>query len=195
MILVEGRAKSSIPRGAATGEFAFGLFDGGDMVVPGGSGADLTSAIEIVALEKSSALFFPRRSLLLFLQRHPRVALRFLESTTERLHRTMAMAARNSCLEVADRLYRKLAELSASRGIRLPNGSIRVEHGLHQSELAANIGASREAVNRQLANWRGKGLVEAGRGFVLVKSPLGLSMSVSAFVRDAAFIGSHRARE
>jgi CRP/FNR family cyclic AMP-dependent transcriptional regulator len=132
------------------------------------------------------ALFMPRRALDLLLSRNARVAFQFMEAIVAKLRRVLDLAAQNSCLEVGDRLYRKLMELSVTRG-RLEESGVRIEHGLFQSELAAGIGASREAVNRQLAIWRDQGLVETGRRYVLVKDPFGLSMAVSAGVRGNGF--------
>jgi CRP/FNR family cyclic AMP-dependent transcriptional regulator len=187
VILLQGRAKTTMPRGIACGEFALALLEAGDIVAEGcwarQSAPDLG---ETVALEPSVALFMPRRALDLLLSRNARVAFQFMEAIVGKLRRVLDLAAQNSCLEVGDRLYRKLMELSVTRG-RVEEGGVRIEHGLFQSELAAGIGASREAVNRQLAQWRDQGLVETGRRYVLVKDPFGLSMAVSAGVRGNGF--------
>jgi CRP/FNR family cyclic AMP-dependent transcriptional regulator len=187
VILLQGRAKTTMPRGVACGEFALALLEAGDIVAEGcwarHSAPDLG---ETVALEPSVALFMPRRALDLLLSRNARIAFQFIEAIVAKLRRVLDLAAQNSCLEVGDRLYRKLMELSVSRG-RLEEGGVRIEHGLFQSELAAGIGASREAVNRQLALWRDQGLIETGRRYVLVKDPFGLSMAVSAGVRGNGF--------
>jgi CRP/FNR family transcriptional regulator, cyclic AMP receptor protein len=187
VVLVHGRAKTTMPRGVASGEFALALIEAGDIVSEGcwsrNPGAEPG---ETVALESSLALFMPRRALDALLSRNARVAFQFMEAIVGKLRRVLDLAAQNSCLEVGDRLYRKLLELSATRG-RPEQGGVMIEHGLYQSELAAGIGASREAVNRQLALWRDQGLVETGRRYVLVKDPFGLSMAVSAGVRGSDF--------
>jgi CRP-like cAMP-binding protein len=184
VVLLQGRAKTSMPRGIACGEFALALVEAGEIVSEGcwarSSGTDLG---ETVALEPSVVLFMPRRALDQILSRNARVAFQFMEATVAKLRRVLELAAQNSCLEVGDRLYRKLMELSVTRGQPEQGGGVRIEHGLFQSELAAGIGASREAVNRQLALWRDQGLVETGRRYVLVKDPFGLSMAVSANAR------------
>jgi CRP-like cAMP-binding protein len=95
------------------------------------------------------------------------------------------LAAQNACLEVGDRLYRRLVEFSMRRAQPLPGGAVRIDHGLFQSELAACVGASRESVNRQLAAWRSQGLLEPGRRYVIVKDPLGLAMAVSRAARGS----------
>jgi CRP-like cAMP-binding protein len=187
VILVRGRAKSTIPRGVACGEFALGLYEAGDIVSEGcwAQGGPAGTG-ETVALEDSAAFFLPRRALEAFFERNPRTTLRFLEAISGKLGRIIALAAQNSCLEVGDRLYRSLVELSQTRGRACAEG-IHIQHGLHQRELAASIGASREVVNRQLAQWRDAGFVESGRKFVVVKNPVGLTLAVSAAVRGDGF--------
>ncbi len=187
VILVRGRAKSTIPRGVACGEFALGLFEAGDIVSEGCWAQNGPAGCgETVALEDSAAFFLPRRALEAFLERNPRTTLRFLEAVAGKLARTLALASQNSCLEVGDRLFRRLVELSQTRGRACADG-IHIQHGLHQRELAASIGASREVVNRQLGQWRDAGFVESGRKFVVVKNPVGLTLAVSAAVRGDGF--------
>jgi CRP-like cAMP-binding protein len=188
VILVQGRAKTTMPRGIACGEFALALSDAGEIVSEGCWARHVAPDLgETIALEPSVAMFLPRRALDTMLSRNARVAFQFMEAIVAKLRRVLDLAAQNSCLEVGDRLYRKLVELAASRGRLAEGGGVRIEHGLYQSELAAGIGASREAVNRQLATWRELGLIETGRRFVLVKDPFGLSMAVSAGVRGSGF--------
>lgn len=188
VILLQGRAKTTMPRGIACGEFALAILEAGDILAEGCWARQGASDLgETVALEPSVALFMPRRALDQLLSRNARVSFQFMEAMVAKLRRVLELAAQNSCLEVGDRLYRKLMELSVTRGAPDQAGGVRIEHGLFQSELAAGIGASREAVNRQLAVWRDQGLVETGRRYVLVKDPFGLSMAVSAGVRGSGF--------
>ncbi|MFN2426689.1 MAG: Crp/Fnr family transcriptional regulator [Candidatus Binatia bacterium] len=187
VILLEGRAKTTMPRGVATGEFSLCLVEAGDIVSEGCWARQRTPEPgETVALEPSVAMFIPRRALDVLLSRNANVAVAFLAALSTKLRRVLELAAQNSCLEVGDRLYSKLVDLSETRGRTTPAGVL-IEHGLFQSELAAGIGASREAVNRQLASWRAQGLIEPGRRRVLVKDPLGLSMAVSGAVRGTVF--------
>ncbi len=187
VILVEGRAKTTMPRGVGSGEFALGILEAGAIVSTGcWAEQRLPELGDTVAMEASAALFLPRRALEVFLSRNSRVALQFLAALSTRLRGTVELAARNSCLDVGDRLYAKLVELSETRSTMEPRG-LRIEHGLYQSELAAGIGASREAVNRQLAEWRDRGLLESGRRYVLVTDVKGLAMAVSSAVRERGF--------
>jgi CRP-like cAMP-binding protein len=185
VFLIEGRAKTTMPRGIAAGEFALAIFEAGDIISEGCWIRQRSPEPgETVALEASLVLFLPRRALDAFLERNPRIGIQMLGAVATKLRRVIEIATENSCLEVADRLYRRLVELAASRGRRLDAGGVLIEHGLYQGELAAGIGASREAVNRQLASWRERGLVESGRRFVLVRDPLGLTQAVSIGARS-----------
>jgi CRP/FNR family transcriptional regulator, cyclic AMP receptor protein len=185
VFLVRGRVKTTIPRGIACGELALGLFEPGDLVSEG-SWAGGAAAAESVAMEDSAAIFIPRRNLECFLERNSRVAFRLLEAMAMKLRRAVDLAVQNSCLPVGDRLYRRLVELAETRG-RVSARGIAIEHGLYQRELAASIGASREVVNKQLAEWRDRALVESGRRMVLVMDPTGLTQAVSVGVRCETF--------
>ncbi|MEZ4289280.1 MAG: helix-turn-helix domain-containing protein [Myxococcota bacterium] len=59
-------------------------------------------------------------------------------------------------------------------------GAMRIEHGLSQQKLADSVGLTRVLVNRQLSSWREQGLVETGRGFVLLRDPEALERFVWA---------------
>lgn len=185
VVLVAGRAKTVIVRGASCGELALGIFDSGEILWDGGWGSLVAQDFgDTVALEPSTALFVPRRSLEAFLERNPRVAIQFVQAVAAQWHRVTQMAVENHCLEIGERLTRRLGSLAEKRGNRLPDGSLRIDHGLLQSELAAIIGASREAVNRQLAAWRQEGLVVTSRRSMVVRDPLLLSMTSAAPSRD-----------
>lgn len=184
IILVEGRAKTVTPGGGAGSGVALEILDPGSILSefcwssrPSGPSG------ETVALERCRVLFLPRRSLDTFLLRNAFVALRFLDAMASRLEHARESMTRISCLDVGDRLYQRLVELSESRGSARPGGAVLIDLGLHQSELAASIGASRESVNRQFAAWRELGLIECSRGSVVVKDPHGLSLLVSEHLR------------
>jgi CRP/FNR family cyclic AMP-dependent transcriptional regulator len=176
------------------GEFALGILESGDIVYEGcwtrGRNRDPG---ETVAIDDSIAAFLPRRALDELVVRSPAVGLQFVRAVATKLQRIIDLATQNACLEVGDRLYRRLVELSQTRG-RLTSDGLCIEHGLYQAELAAGIGASREAVNRQFAAWKARGLVEAGRRSLLVRDPLGLTMAVSQSVRGNGFAVAEMSR-
>ena len=48
---------------------------------------------------------------------------------------------------------------------------MRVDFRMSQKDLAALLGASRESVNKQLSAWQHDGLIEMGRGYVVLRQP------------------------
>ncbi|MFN2377953.1 MAG: Crp/Fnr family transcriptional regulator [Candidatus Binatia bacterium] len=185
IILVEGRAKTVTRRSGTDSGVTLEILESGSILSDLGRSSRSTGpSSETVALERCRVLFLPRRSLDNFLLRNASVALRLLDEMAARLERARESATPFSRLDVGDRLYQRLVELSESRGSARPGGAVLIDLGLHQSELAASIGASRESVNRQFAAWRELGLVECGRCSVIVKDPLGLSMVVSEHLRS-----------
>lgn len=183
VLLVHGRAKTTVPRGAG-GEFAIGIFEPGDILFESLWAPPTPRACgESIALEDSTALFVPRQPLEQFLYRNVHVAFRLLEAISARSRRLVELSIQNTCMEVADRLYRTLLRFSQSRGRACADGVL-IAHGLSQHDLAAIVGSSREVVNRQLARWRAQGLIESGRKFVIVKNPRALAQAVSVLARE-----------
>lgn len=187
-VLASGRARTVISRGPSSSELAIGLFEDGEILSDGGYGARGEDGIgETLALETSLVVFFPHRALESTLHGNPDVAIRFVVAVAARLHRVTRTMVENACLDIGDRLCRRLSELATVRGRTQPDGSLRIDHGLLQSELAASIGTSREAVNRQFASWKQQGLISAGRRYVVVRDLVGLSMAVSRTGRGGLF--------
>ncbi|MFN2425503.1 MAG: Crp/Fnr family transcriptional regulator [Candidatus Binatia bacterium] len=184
-ILMNGRVKTSTQRSVSGAELGVGLFRTGDVIAcEFGGDRETRTRFRSLALVPSDVLFVPQPSLTALLLRNPPVAIRFLRMLSDELARVVELTSQLSCLDVRDRLYLKLNELSALYG-RTVDCGVRIEHGLHQSDLAASIGASREAVNRQLASWRAEGLVAYGTKFLLVRNPAGLRMAASDAVRKS----------
>jgi len=183
LVLVSGRAKTSTPRGVGTGELTLATFDAGDILSEtcwATGQAEFEG--EAIALSDCEVLFLSRRGLEDLLSGHGEVALRLLIATVNKLSKLTRLATRRSGLDVGDRLYCKLAEFAETLGRRTDDGIV-IKHGLQQNELAASIGASREAVNRQLGLWRDEGFITSSRGAVLVRDLAGLRMAVSPEAR------------
>jgi CRP-like cAMP-binding protein len=65
-------------------------------------------------------------------------------------------------------LAARLARLAEEHGERLPDGSIRLDAPLTQSDLAAMIGATRQSVNKLLGEFEEDGLVRMERDSIFV---------------------------
>jgi CRP-like cAMP-binding protein len=91
-----------------------------------------------------------------FLLQHPEVGVQLLQSLARRLRRTNDSLADLVFSDVPGRVAKALLDL-ASRFGRPVEGGVLVAHELTQEELAQLVGASRETVNKALADFAGRG--------------------------------------
>jgi CRP-like cAMP-binding protein len=131
----------------------------GEIALLDGKGRTATAT----AREASELLFLSRANFLPFLRQHHEAAVRIIAFLCERLRRTTGMVEDSAFLNVSTRLAKQLAVLAGAAGS--PATAIR----LSQEELAQTLGVSREIVSRQLAVWREAGVVELGRGRIVVR--------------------------
>ena len=131
----------------------------GEIALLDGKGRTATAT----AREASELLFLSRADFLPFLRQRHEAAVRIIAFLCERLRRTTGMVEDSAFLNVSTRLAKQLAVLAGAAGS--PATAIR----LSQEELAQTLGVSREIVSRQLAVWREAGVVELGRGRIVVR--------------------------
>ncbi len=109
--------------------------------------------------------------LIAWLEEHPAVAKHLLEALARRLRRTNEALADLVFSDVPGRVAKALLDLSRRFGEPAEDG-LRVAHDLTQEELAQLVGASRETVNKALADFAGRGWVRReGRAIVLLDIP------------------------
>jgi CRP-like cAMP-binding protein len=78
------------------------------------------------------------------------------------------------------RIAKRLLSLSEQHGKRpIVGGPVEVR--LPQQDLADLVGTTRESVNKQLRAWEEDGLVELGRGRVVLKQPDALQAITETF--------------
>jgi CRP/FNR family transcriptional regulator, cyclic AMP receptor protein len=87
----------------------------------------------------------------------PEVALSLLQALAQRLRRTNEAMADLVFSDVPGRVAKALLDLASRFGQPQPDGSILVTHDLTQEELAQLVGASRETVNKALADFQNRG--------------------------------------
>ncbi|MCU1432392.1 MAG: Crp/Fnr family transcriptional regulator [Actinotalea sp.] len=103
-----------------------------------------------------------------WLERYPPVAKHLLEALARRLRRTNEALADLVFSDVPGRVAKALLDLSTRFGEQVEDG-LRVAHELTQEELAQLVGASRETVNKALADFAARGWVRReGRAIVLL---------------------------
>ena len=103
-----------------------------------------------------------------WLQTYPEVSKHLLEALARRLRRANEALADLVFSDVPGRVAKALLDLSARFGEPVPDG-IRVVPELTQEELAQLVGASRETVNKALADFTARGWVRReGRALILL---------------------------
>ena len=121
-------------------------------------GARLTSARAVAEAELMS---LGNKDLRDFLSEHPEVAMMMLAGLARRLRRTNEDMSDLVFTDVPGRVSKALLDLSNRFGKRTEIG-IKVSHDLTQEELAQLVGASRETVNKALADFAGRGWIILG---------------------------------
>lgn len=121
--------------------------------------------VTAVAEEATEVLAIHRDNLLAFLRDHAEASLRVALSLCLRLRQITELLADMAFLDLLSRLAKRLCQL-ADISLGSPT-----EVRVNQEELAEMVGATREAVNKQLARLREKGLIETGRAHVKILRP------------------------
>ncbi len=114
------------------------------------------------ALEDVDAVIVTADEFRRFLESHPRVAIRMLETLTQRLRDSDRKRVEFAAFDSVGRVARRLVELADRFGEEAEHG-IRIALSLSQEELAGWTGASREAVSKALQTLRSRGWIETRR--------------------------------
>lgn len=151
--VLEGRVRIFV-EGAGGAEITLNLLASGEVFgeIAMLDGAERTASA--AALEPSRLLQLRRESVLAALRRHPELAERIILLLCRRLRWTSEQVEDSAFLPLAARLAKRLLSLTDGGANRLR---------LSQRDLAALVGASREAVNKLLAQWRGDGVIRQRR--------------------------------
>jgi CRP/FNR family cyclic AMP-dependent transcriptional regulator len=102
-----------------------------------------------------------------WLSTRPEVAMDLLQALAQRLRRINEVKADLVFTDVPGRVAKALLDLSDRFGVFTPDG-IQVTHDLTQEELAQLVGASRETVNKALADFVARGWIQLAAKSVLV---------------------------
>lgn len=102
-----------------------------------------------------------------FVSTRPAVAVNMLSALARRLRRTNEALGDQVFTDVPGRVAKALLDLSDRFGKQTPEGVL-VAHDLTQEELAQLVGASRETVNKALADFVGRGWMKLEARAVLL---------------------------
>lgn len=169
MIVVDGRVKISTM--SAEGKEAVLNFIGpcqsfGEIAILDGKprSADATTVAP-------TELFMLRRGeVMAFIEKHPDIALRIIGMLCAKLRRATELLEDHLTVDMETRLARTLLRFAREYGRTCPEG-VRIDLKLSQRELGGIVGLARENVNRQLSEWRARGLVRVDHGRIVLCRP------------------------
>jgi CRP-like cAMP-binding protein len=121
-----------------------------------------------IALEATDALTLPREQFRALADAEPAIRGALLEAVARELRRLTKHVAELHFLDLTGRLAARLVRLAEEHGERLPDGSVRLDAPLTQSDLAAMIGATRQSVNKLLNEFEEEGLLRLERDSIVV---------------------------
>nr|WP_276087738.1 Crp/Fnr family transcriptional regulator [Brevibacterium sp. R8603A2] len=116
-------------------------------------GARSTTA---TAVSQTELLSLKHEDLMTWLRERPQAAMNLLKSLAQRLRRTNDIVGDLVFSDVPGRVAKSLLDLAERFGKQAPDGTL-VAHDLTQEELAQLVGASRETVNKALADFAARG--------------------------------------
>jgi CRP/FNR family cyclic AMP-dependent transcriptional regulator len=110
-----------------------------------------------------------REALRAWMVERPEITERLLRLLARRLQRTNDNAADLIFTDVPGRVAKQLLQLAQRFGTQ-EDGSLRVTHDLTQEEIAQLVGASRETVNKALADFAHRGWITLEGKSVLISN-------------------------
>ncbi len=179
-VLLSGSVKLTLPSDEGSEVLVAVLRPGehfGELAVLDGRPRYVTA----VAAEATEVLAIQRDKLLGFLREHAEASLQVALSLSLRLRHITELLADMAFLDLLSRLAKRLCQLA---GILHEAAEEAAEVQVGQDALADMVGATREAVNKQLARLREMGLIETGRGHVRILRPARLRAIALGNVTD-----------
>ena len=117
-----------------------------------------------IAVTEVKALHITNRGFDEWLEAHPRVARPMLAQLAHRLRTTNDQVAEIGLLDVGMRIARRLWQRFADDGRVRPEPGARL--AVNQGALAAELGVTRESVNKHFARWKSRGIIAVEKGVV-----------------------------
>ena len=107
-----------------------------------------------------------------WLEAHPAAMRSLLSQLAHRLRTTNEQVAEMGLLDVGMRIARRVWQRFSDDGRVAPQPGARLR--VNQGELAAELGVTRESVNKNFARWKASGTIAIERGEVVLLDPAGL---------------------
>jgi CRP/FNR family cyclic AMP-dependent transcriptional regulator len=144
-----------------------------EIVTPGQMVGDLSvvdrrpRTATVAALARTEVAVLEHDRVQRVLETYPATAIELLKFFSSRLRRANESIADMALMDVKARVAKMVLELAARFGRQETNG-IDVDHGLSQEQLARYVGASREMVNRALADLQTRRVLALRPGGMLI---------------------------
>ncbi|BDZ62576.1 CRP-like cAMP-activated global transcriptional regulator [Demequina sediminis] len=122
------------------------------------------------AVEETVVFELPKAVLDEWLDDHLEMSRHLLRALAQRIRRQSLSMADLVFSDVPGRVAKAILDLGHRFG-RMERGHVTVRHGLTQEELAQLVGASRETVNKALADFASRGWIDVHIGAVEVCEP------------------------
>ncbi|WP_084101709.1 Crp/Fnr family transcriptional regulator [Demequina sp. NBRC 110051] len=168
-IIVKGKVK--LARTARDGrENLLGLLGVGDMMGELSVFDPGPRVSRAHAVEDSVVYELPKAVLDRWLDDHLEMSRHLLRALAQRIRRLSNSMADLVFSDVPGRVAKAILDLGHRFG-RMERGHVTVRHGLTQEELAQLVGASRETVNKALAEFASRGWIDVHIGAVDVYEP------------------------
>jgi len=126
----------------------------------------------VTAEEDSSLGILKRESFLRAIKQNPMIAIDLLAVVVKRLRKTNSMVESLVFFDVEERLVRLMLQIAESQGEKIRGGYYRIKK-ITQKELAARVGASREAVSKAMKILAIREKVVEENGYFLIKPDKG----------------------
>lgn len=145
---------------AGVGEWfgELGLFEGGERLV------------DAIALEPMEMLSLTRKDMLTLAQSEPSLFMPIVELLGARIRLVGELLQDAVFHDVTYRLAKRLLDLASKEGVPVAAGVLIDQH-LPQEDLGQMVGATREAVGRQLSAWKKKAWIDVSYGKVTILNP------------------------
>jgi len=125
---------------------------------------------DAIAMDATQTLTLQHGDFLDIMSRHPEMVKNVMVCLANRLRHADHRMQDAIFLDLPARLAKRLLQLANKRGIKTANG-VEIDLHLTQQDLAAAVGVTREAVNKQLGMLQNMGLVSIEGRRITIVSP------------------------
>ncbi len=169
LILVHGRLRAGTVS-AEGREVTIGLMEPGAVLGEIALLDGRPRSLDVVAMADCLLLSIARRDFLPFLRARPELMLRLMALLCDRLRRASTAFEDVALASLSARLARLLLTLAEAHGVATPDG-VQIRLAMSQRDMAAQVAATRERVNKQLRQWHEAGVLGDQDGRLVVRQP------------------------